>query len=149
MGNKYPKSKAVALPVQLLQLRQTYGDVIVESEIKGSVLRSTLLLTPSRESATYKILISYKLSDYAPHAFLIEPMVQLHDGKLPEHVYNYDKDGHPRLCVYHPGSNEWDRKMFLSTSFVPWILTWLNAYEYWLITGEWFYPSISHGKKKE
>lgn len=149
MGNKYLKSQAIALPIQLLQLRRTYGDIVVESEIKGSVLRCTLLLTPSVESDTYKILISYKLSDYAPHAFLIEPMVQLHDGRLPEHIYGFDKNGHPRLCVYYPSSNEWDKQMLISTSFVPWILTWLNAYEYWLITGEWFYPAISHGKKKE
>ena len=29
--------------------------------------------------------------------------------------------------------------MDIALSFVPWIVTWLNTYEYWLITGEWSY----------
>ena len=149
MGNKYLKASAIGLPIQLWQLKKTYGNLIVKSRIKGSVLFCEILLTPSAESNQYRILISYKLSDYAPRAYMIEPQIQMHDGKLPEHIYGFDKKDHPRLCVYYPNANEWNRQMLIATSYVPWILTWLNTYEYWLITGEWFYPAISHGKKSK
>jgi len=34
-------------------------------------------------------------------------------------------------------------------SFVPWIVTWLSAYEYWQITGEWVYPESKDLNPKE
>lgn len=61
------------------------------------------------------------------------------DGKLPHHIYGVDKFGHYRLCVYDPKRKEWNQQMFIAESFVPWVCTWLNTYEYWVITGVWHY----------
>jgi len=149
MGHKFSKATPIGLPVQLMQLKQTYSDLIIESGIKGSMLSCTMLLTPSFESETYKVLITYKLSNFSPCSWLIEPKIELHENKLPKHLYGFDAKGHPRLCVYNPKANEWTRQMLIATSYVPWIITWLNTYEYWLITGEWNYPAVSHGKKKD
>lgn len=149
MGNKYYKTVPIGLPVQLFQLKKFYGNLIVKSGIRGSVLSCTILLKPSMESETYKVLISYKLSDYSPRSWLIEPEIALHNGKRPEHVYDYDHLGHPSLCVYYPKDKEWTPQMLLATTYIPWIITWLNTYEYWQITGEWNYPAAPHGKKKE
>lgn len=148
MASKFGKAAPIGLPVQLMHLKQMYSKIITNIGIQGSVLSCTVLLKPSMESETYRILITYKLSDYSPSSWLIEPHVELHDGKLPEHIYGVNTKGHPCLCVYYPKEKEWVPQMLIATSYLPWILTWLNAYEYWLITGEWDYPAVSHGKKK-
>lgn len=148
MGNKFGKATSIGLTVQLMRLNQMYGSLIVDSSIKGSLLSCSMRLTPSAESETYTVLISYKLSDYSPRSWLIEPAIELHNGKLPEHIYGVDSKGHPRLCVFYPSANEWTPRMFIANTYVPWIITWLNTYEYWLITGEWYYPAVSHKKKK-
>ena len=149
MGSRFRKAAPIGLPVQLMQLKQTYGDLIIKSHIKGNTLSCTMLLTPSLASATYKVLITYKLSEFSPRSWLIEPIIESHKDKNLEHVYGFDAKGHPRLCVYDPKTNEWTGQMLLATSYVPWIVTWLNAYEYWMITNKWIYPAISHRKKKE
>ena len=52
------------------------------------------------------------------------------------------------LYVYCPYYDNWNDNMFLSDVFVPWILTWLNTYEFWLVTGTWNYDEI-HPKKRK
>lgn len=148
MGVKHMKAAALTLTVQLMQLRRIYGSLIVDSTIKDSVLSCTILLTPSTESETYTVLITYKLSDYSPRSWMIKPALELYHGKEPEHIYGFDSKNHPRLCVYDPRSREWNQQMFIANTYVPWIVTWLNTYEYWQITGEWFYPAVSHCRKK-
>lgn len=148
MGSRFRKAAPIGLPVQLMQLKQKYGDLIIESGIKGGMLSCIMLLTPSLTSTTYKVLITYKMSDSTPRAWLIEPIVESSKEKKLEHVYEFDAKGHPRLCVYDPKTNEWAGHMLLATSYVPWIVTWLNTYEYWLITDKWTYPAVSHGKKE-
>ena len=148
MGYKHGKAVPIKLPIQLIRLKQTYGKLIVDCGIKGSTLFCTILLSPSSESEIYKILIKYKLSDYAPKSWLIEPQVQMDGNKRPKHIYGFDSMGHPQLCVYDPSASEWSRQQLLATSYVPWIITWLNTYEYWLITGLWLYPEAQHGIKK-
>ena len=103
-------------------------------------------LRPAPDCEEYRILIHYKISDYSPKVWLLSPELQRVNGKRPHHIYDYDYDGHPRLCVYYPGYSEWNQHMLISDSFIPWIITWLNTYEYWLITGQWLYdesPSVS------
>ena len=94
---------------------------------------------PSEESVPYSIKITYKYSDGFPMVWLLSPMIQKMSGKYPHHIYGWDKDGHPRLCVYYPSYREWTSSCNIATTFIPWVITWLNAYEYWLITGEWHY----------
>ena len=147
MAIKYKKQR-ITLALQLLSLRQTYGSLIESSGISNSTLSCVIRLQPAPDCAVYKVKITYKISDYSPKAWLLKPKLQKVDGNLPHHLYGHDKDRHPQLCVYYPGYNEWNQQMFISKAFVPWILTWLNTYEYWLITGEWFYDESPFGSKK-
>jgi len=38
--------------------------------------------------------------------------------------------------------------MFLADSYIPWVITWLSAYEIWQITGVWVYPEQIDDKPK-
>ncbi len=142
------KQSPVTLPVQMFSIKQTYGDLIETLEIKNGVLSCVMKLRPATDCQIYKIRIRYKLSDYSPKAWLLDPELQRVDGMLPHHIYGYDNEGHPQLCVYYPGYNEWNRQMMISHSFIPWIVTWLNTYEYWLITGKWTYDESPSGSQK-
>ena len=104
-------------------------------------------ITPSENSDPYRVEISYRCGGF-PRAIVLSPEIQKKDGNLPHHIYGTDKNGHIILCVFHPGSKEWNNTMLISKTFIPWVSTWLNTYEYWLITGEWHYDEIISGKKK-
>ena len=40
-----------------------------------------------------------------------------------------------RLCLHFPG--EWDPRMLISETIIPWASEWLYFHELWLATGEW------------
>ena len=87
---------------------------------------------------------------YRPRAVLLSPNLEKRDGAYPHHIYGVDKAGHAILCVYCPDKGEWSSDMPIAKSFIPWVSTWLNTYEYWLITGEWHYDEIiNHTDIKE
>lgn len=52
------------------------------------------------------------------------------EGESLPHVYS---DG--TLCLHLSG--EWNEKMYLVDSIVPWTAEWLANYEIWLATGDW------------
>lgn len=151
MGNKcYFQNKAISLIQQGLKLRKLYGNLIDSISISKSELVCIMNLQPSEHSDTYTVKIIYKISDISPKVWLIAPELQKVEGKRPHHIYEVDEQGRCRLCVYDPKLKEWNQQMFIADSFVPWICTWLNTYEYWAITGEWHYDETirSEGKVK-
>lgn len=108
-------------------------------------------LQPSAESIIYTVRIKYSLESY-PQVWLMKPKeLATVDGKKPHHIYKQGKspEGYEKLCVFYPHGHEWNRQMYLAESFIPWIITWLSAYEYWQITGEWLYPESKDLKIKE
>lgn len=133
------KSQSIPLVQQELKIRNLYGDLIESIHIVKSELICIMNLQPSEHSDMYKVKIAYKISDVSPKVWLLSPELQKVDGKAPHHVYGKDKNGHHQLCVYHPRRKEWNQQMFIAESFIPWVCTWLNTYEYWVITGEWHY----------
>lgn len=151
MAKKYLRSKPYSLVVQEEELKKTYYALITSIHINRSHLYCTMKLRPSKGSIVYTIRIEYSIGN-APKVWLIAPEMERVDGKLPHHIYKADKDreGHQRLCVYYPRFYEWDgRCMLLSETFVPWIITWLNTYEYWQVTGEWVYAESPKKIRKD
>lgn len=138
MGHKFFNRVPVSLMVQKGCLIRLYGDLIEECYISKNVLVCVMQLKPTNESETYRIKIRYKLSERSPKAWMVSPEIKKVDGKYPHHIYGWD-NGYPQLCVYYPGFSEWTQQMDIATTFIPWILTWLNTYEYWVITGKWHY----------
>ena len=148
MGSKYFRPRKMS-PIkeiiwQLSSIRKTYSNVESYSRTNNS-FSCVMNITPSENSDTYKVEISYQ-SGYYPKAKLLSHKLEERNGKLPHHIFGVDNDGHAELCVFHP--NEWNGKTLISQSFIPWVSTWLNAYEFWLITGKWHYDEINVGKEK-
>lgn len=133
------KEKARTLSLQKISLERTYPKLIERIDILNGVLICVLNIKPTKFSSKYKVKIHYKFSDGYPKVWLIEPKLDFFEGKRPHHLYEDDADGNPRLCVYYPKFKEWKPTMDIAQSFIPWIITWLYTYEYWLVTGEWLY----------
>ena len=130
---------------QWASVRKTYNNIESHS-VTSDRFSCIMNITPSENSDTYKVEISYK-ADHFPRAKLLSHKLEERDGEFPHHIYGFDKNGCARLCVFYPGNKEWNSNMLISESFIPWVSTWLNAYEFWLITGEWHYAEITDRKK--
>ncbi len=148
MASNYFRTKPLSLIQQRIAIQQNYSGVIESISTDKNVLHCILNLQPSIESCMYKVKLSYRLADGFPKAWLISPALQKVNGKYPHHIYGFDEMQHPRLCVYYPGYREWRNNMSISETFIPWVITWLSTYEYWQITGVWFYDESPVPKKE-
>ncbi len=148
MGNKYFHSKRMSniqrVLWQLRSIRNTYSNIESSSCGKDS-LTCVMKITPSEHSDTYTVEISYKCGKI-PQAKLLSHKLEKRNDKYPHHIFGIDKNGHAELCVFHQKTDFWNRDVLISESFIPWVSTWLNTYEYWLITGEWHYSEVFIGK---
>ncbi len=61
-------------------------------------------------------------------------LVALAEGRPLPHVYS---EAPVRLCLFLPGTLEWQPWMRFDTTLVPWTTLWLYYFEDWLATGEW------------
>lgn len=147
---RYNRTSTLSVIQQKLCLQRTYPQLIDEIRTHNNELMCIIRLQPTPQSIEYKVRIWFK-PRYWPKAFLLEPKeIAKVNGKKPHHLYNRDEDGKERLCVFYPKGQEWNDNMFLAESFVPWVITWLSAYEIWQITGIWVYPEqIDAGPKTE
>jgi hypothetical protein len=99
--------------------------------VRRNKLQWRMAVQPTPLSDRYDLRFTYSL-EKAPRVFVVQPeLQQLSDEPIP-HMYS---DG--SLCLYLPGSGEWDRSMLLSDTNIPWACEWLYFYELWLGTGTW------------
>jgi hypothetical protein len=94
------------------------------------VLTWTGWLQPTPASRSYLVRIRYD-GVSRPQVNVLDPPLVIPEGKtgLP-HVYP-----HRELCLYYPG--EWNGRMLIGDTIIPWASEWLFFYELWLATGEW------------
>lgn len=141
-------SPFVQLISQYSKVKKTYTNIeFAQLNKRNQSFEVVMNITPSENSDTYKVRINYKVGK-SPKAILLFPELKKYDGRFPHHIYGWD-NGHADLCVYCPYKGEWTSSMPIAESFIPWVSTWLNTYEYWLITGEWNYNEIKSGSQKE
>ncbi|MCJ2130987.1 hypothetical protein [Methylobacterium sp. E-045] len=71
----------------------------------------------------------------SPQVFVDAPDLRAIAGgrKLP-HVYSQSPVS---LCLYLPGTGEWEPWMLLDRTVVPWSILWLRYYEEWLFSDDW------------
>jgi hypothetical protein len=70
----------------------------------------------------------------SPRVIAVSPsLTELAGERKIPHVY-YDP---LRLCLYLPGSGEWESHMRIDKTFVPWTATWLYYFEEWLESDDW------------
>ncbi len=141
---KLPKAKPISLSQQYLAIKRKYKN-IVESKFEKNQIIFKLKIKPTEESEEYLVRISYKLQE-SPRVVLLEHDLKLYNGKKPHHIYGLE-NGHPILCLYYPKFKEWHKNLLIADTIIPWISTWLFAYEYWQITGNWNYDESNALKK--
>ena len=124
-----PKPKPLSLAIQAEHLRQ----IIPESRylIESSELRWWGNIIPSPLSQSYRIKLTYKLTD-KPKVHVLSPKLIIPEGKKLPHIWSADN-----LCLYFPDQKEWNCRKVLAHSVLPWTSEWLFFYEIWLATGEW------------
>lgn len=145
---RYNRIPVLTISQQRLRLQQTYPELIEDIRIHNNELTCIIRLQPTPQSIEYKVRIWFK-PGYWPQSSLVEPKVIAKvDGKKPHHLYNQSEDGRERLCVFYPKGHEWNDSMFLADAYIPWVTTWLSAYEIWQITGFWVYPEYKDDRPK-
>lgn len=98
------------------------------------VLDWRAVVQPTPLSDWYKIKIVYHQDRTTlPRVWVMDPALQLRDGKLPPHLY---REGN--LCIFLPGANEWDSSKPIALTILSWTSLWLYFYELWLATGQWY-----------
>lgn len=141
---RYQNRKPITVLEQFLRIKQQYQNLDNEfSRCKRNEMRVRMYITPTADSETYTIDIKYKLNS-RPNVFLISPSLKTFNGEKPHHLYG-EHNGNPILCLYYPKYKEWTKFCYISDTIIPWISTWLFAYEYWLITGVWHFSEV-HNK---
>lgn len=141
---KHPKIKPLTIAQQKASIKQKYSRLIENMSNERDELICVLKLQPSKESRSYTVKIRYKIGG-SPQVWLLEPPLAKYNGKLPSHIYAEDKNGLRPLCVYCPSEDKWSSQKSIAMVFVPWVITWLYAYEIWQVTGEWTYPERHDG----
>lgn len=139
MGHNYKSGNRLGLPRQLVCLKDLYSNCIQSIKLANGRLTCIMVLKPSPESCEYKVRIESGPEEW-PHVWLLSPQLEKVNGKLPHHLYTHKHPGkYPELCVFdcRKECNELRKDMLGGKTLVPWILSWLSAYEYWTITGEW------------
>lgn len=152
MANKHPMRKGVnqylVLCVQYAGINCLYKN-IEEKHIYKDHFEVIMQITPSEVSRTYRVKIIYRYG-FAPRAILLSPKLEKREGAYPHHIFGFDEDGNAKLCVFNQDTDQWNYKTSIAKTFIPWVSTWLNTYEYWLITGAWHYDEVlGHGVIRE
>lgn len=89
---------------------------------------------PTPLSRVYTLQIVYP-QGRTPRVVVREPdLVALAGGRRLPHVYEQKP---PHLCLYLPGTGEWDNSMRISETIVPWAILWLFYFEEWLESDDW------------
>jgi hypothetical protein len=89
--------------------------------------------SPSPLSRVYRVRIEMA-QERSPRTFVETPdLALLADGRDLPHVYRNPT----RLCLYLPGTSEWQPWMRVDQTIVPWSVLWLWYFEDWLASGEW------------
>lgn len=141
---KYYNKQPLSVIQQLMKIKSDYNN-IVHATLKKDCLDVTLVIKPTENSAEYTVRIFYKL-DSIPYIYLMDPQLVQKNGKYPHHIYGF-VNGKPRLCVCYPKYKEWTPNLFIADTIIPWVSTWLFAYEFWQITGVWHYDESNHLNK--
>lgn len=103
----------------------------------GTVRRNKLTwqapIQPTALARTYLATITYQMGK-TPDVRIEEPGLELlAEGRSLPHVY---KDP-LRLCLYLPGTREWEAQKRIDQTIIPWTYLWLYYFEDWLWTDDW------------
>lgn len=134
---KYQKTKPIPVAIQKYIMRDMFKKVIVK-DYNGTELKMLLKIQPTESSKDYFVLLEYKSVQVTPKVYISVDQLDVEDLDSIPHKYGlkelYGKK-YVNLCLNF--TNEWNPRMRISDTILPWICEWLYFYEVWLITGEW------------
>ena len=133
-------NKKINLTLQAIHLKNLFPGS--SACVKRNCLIWEGCLKPTPISQTYTIRLTYKFDD-SPEVNVLKPELLIPEEKRLPHTYPGN-----RLCLYYPGSKDWQGNMLLSKTIIPWISEWLYFYELWLVTGEWYGGGVHPRSKK-
>jgi len=112
------------------------------------------VLQPTPVSPFYSVTVSYTMGQ-SPKCVVTNPFLNdIADGKKIPHTYvNDTRINGTQLCLYLPyisGKNkisEWNSKLLLVETIIPWASLWLFYFEDWLASGEWQGGGVEHASE--
>jgi len=108
--------------------------------VENGLLTARGQLQPSPIAAVYDVVVEYRVGKW-PKVFV--PCNQLQPleagGKIP-HTF-----GPTEPCLFYPSDESWRSDMRLADIILPKLSLWLEFYEMWRATGEWYGGGIPHG----
>ena len=153
MGSEYRyRSGKIPLFTQAIKLKQAFPESSIR-QLRRQVLVWEGQLQPSALSDTYQIRIRYRLGRRPLVTVYGDNLQRIDDPALPHHFHVDPKRKQIEMCLHLPG--EFNDRMLLVKTILPWASEWLLHYEIWLATGEWYgggvHPEIhsSHKARKE
>ena len=88
---------------------------------------------PTPLSRNYRASLVLEPGD-TPDVRIVDPDLRvLSNGRDLPHIY-HNPD---RLCLYLPGTGQWDASKRLDQTIVPWTHLWLVYFEEWLSSDDW------------
>lgn len=94
-------------------------------------------IAPSEFSRFYDCSMRLRRGFYSPQVFVHAPDLNiLAGGRRVPHTYRH-VGKETQLCLCLPDGADWDPRMPLSETYVPWTVEWLWHFEGWLATDVW------------
>jgi hypothetical protein len=87
-------------------------------------------IQPSPISEQYSVSIAWNGRTARPTVRVVAPKLKDRAGEVIPHVF---RDG--SLCLHYRG--EWNTRMNIAETIIPWTSEWLYYYELWHATGDW------------
>lgn len=132
-----------SLPQQYLAIKTIFPEAKIYFWKKKMIIH--LLLQPTELSKKYHT--EFILENYGKcEVWIHGDLKKLDDPNFP-HKYHIDQEKRKaKICLYHPEKDEWNSKLWLKDTLIPWAIEWLLFYELWLATGNWLgggeHPSL-------
>ncbi len=133
--------KVLSVNDQLARFRIAYPHF--RSRVRNGALIAEGDIQPTTRSAVYRVRIEYRAGE-RPDVEVLSPKLEPREegGRIP-HVFPGN-----RLCLYLPGTGEWEPDMSLAHTILPWISEWLFYYETWRVLGEWLGGGVAPADSK-
>ena len=120
------------LPQQYLFLQKS-KTISGEGVLGPCWLKWRFYAQPTPLSRSYQVVLVLK-RDGTPDVRVMDPDLRLLAGgrDLP-HIYHKPD----RLCLYLPGTGQWDGNKRLDLTIIPWTHLWLIYFEEWIVSDDW------------
>ncbi|WP_418513171.1 hypothetical protein [Corallibacter sp.] len=119
---------------QIRKIKSKFPNVIISNK-KWDGFEALITLQPTPLSEKYDVKIEY-IKNCIVKVYVVNRVLKIAENrkKLP-HVYSTERQ---QLCLFSPSKKEWDSKMYISDTIIPWASEWLYYYELWIPKGKWY-----------